>query len=153
MDGIELSLEEYKKKRDFSKTSEPEPEVKTGTDQIYVVQRHQARNLHWDLRLERNGVLVSWAVPKGIPIEQGERRLAIKTEDHPIEYGGFEGTIPKGQYGAGTVEIWDRGFYVPVKWLKDKVEVVIAGERIQGKYELIRFEKAGKNEWLLFKKK
>ena len=79
--------------------------------------------------------------------------MAIQTEDHPLEYGGFEGTIPKGQYGAGHVEIWDRGFYVPVKWTDKKIEFVIAGERIKGRYELVRFEKTGENEWLLFKKK
>ncbi len=117
-----------------------------------MVQKHAATRLHYDLRLERDGVLVSWAVPKGIP-EPGDRRLAIKTEDHPLEYGGFEGTIPRGQYGAGSVEIWDRGFYVPVKWTDEKIELVIAGDRVKGRYELVRFEKAGENEWLLFKKK
>jgi DNA ligase D-like protein (predicted ligase)/DNA ligase D-like protein (predicted 3'-phosphoesterase) len=146
-------LEEYYKKRNFNQTNEPKGGYESGSGNNYMVQKHQATRLHYDLRLERDGVLVSWAVPRGIPTEHGDRRLAIQTEDHPLEYGGFEGTIPKGQYGAGTVEIWDRGFYVPVNWLKDKVEVIIAGERIQGKYELIRFEKAGKKDWLLFKKK
>ena len=124
-----------------------------GTGNSYLVQKHQATRLHYDLRLERDGVLVSWAVPRGIPEETGDRRLAIQTEDHPLEYGGFEGTIPSGQYGAGVVEIWDRGFYVPVRWTDEKVEVVLAGERIKGRYELVRFEKAGEKEWLLFKKK
>jgi DNA ligase D-like protein (predicted ligase)/DNA ligase D-like protein (predicted 3'-phosphoesterase) len=146
-------LEEYYRKRNFTETNEPKGGYEIGAGNNYIIQEHQATRLHYDLRLERDGVLVSWAVPKGIPTESGDRRLAIQTEDHPLEYGGFEGTIPKGLYGAGTVEIWDKGFYIPVKWLKDKVEVVIAGERIHGKYELIRFEKAGKNEWLLFKKK
>ena len=124
-----------------------------GTGNSYVVQKHDATRMHYDLRLERDGVMVSWAVPKGIPEEPGDRRLAIQTEDHPLEYGGFEGAIPRGQYGAGSVEILDRGFYVPVKWLDDKIEFVLAGERIKGRSELVRVEKAGDNEWLLFKKK
>ena len=146
-------LEEYYNKRNFTETTEPTGGSITGSGNSYVVQRHEATRLHYDLRLERDGVLVSWAVPKGIPEETGNRHLAIQTEDHPLEYGGFEGTIPMGQYGAGSVEIWDRGFYVPVKWMDDKIEFVLAGERIKGRYELVRFEKAGENEWLLFKKK
>jgi len=146
-------LEEYYQKRDFTETTEPSGGAEAGAGNSYVVQKHDATRMHYDLRLERDGVLVSWAVPKGIPKETGERYLAIQTEDHPLEYGGFEGVIPKGQYGAGTVEIWDKGFYVPVIWGEDKIEFVIAGERINGRYELIRFEKAGEKEWLLFKKK
>lgn len=146
-------LEEYYSKRDFAETNEPMGGTVNGAGNIYVVQKHDATRLHYDLRLERDGVLVSWAVPKGIPLEPGDRRLAIQTEDHPLEYGGFEGTIPRGQYGAGSVEIWDRGFYVPVKWMEDKIEFVLAGERVKGRYELVRFEKAGEKEWLLFKKK
>ena len=146
-------LEEYYHKRDFAETNEPTGGVMVGSGNRYVVQKHDASRLHYDLRLERDGVLVSWAVPKGIPEKPNDRRLAIQTEDHPLEYGGFEGIIPRGQYGAGTVEIWDQGFYVPVKWSDDKIEVVLAGERIKGRYELVRFEKAGENEWLLFKKK
>lgn len=146
-------LEEYYNKRNFTETTEPAGGSMIGTGNNYVVQKHDATRLHYDLRLERDGVLVSWAVPKGIPEESGDRRLAIRTEDHPLEYGGFEGIIPKGQYGAGDVEIWDRGFYVPIKWMDDKIEFVLAGERIKGRYELVRFEKAGENEWLLFKKK
>jgi DNA ligase D-like protein (predicted 3'-phosphoesterase) len=143
-------LEEYKKKRDFSKTSEPEPKAKTGTDQMYVVQRHQARNLHWDLRLERNGVLVSWAVPKEPPAEKGVRRLAIQTEDHPIEYGSFSGVIPEGEYGAGTVELWDRGEYETEKWEENEIIVIIHGKRLEGRYCLIRFKKV-KDGWLFFR--
>jgi bifunctional non-homologous end joining protein LigD len=127
--------------------------IVNGSGNNYVVQKHDATTLHYDLRLERDGVLVSWAIPKGIPLEPGDRRLAIQTEDHPLEYGAFEGTIPKDQYGAGSVEIWDKGFYVPVKWMEEKIEFVLAGQRIKGRYELVRFEKAGKKEWLLFKKK
>lgn len=146
-------LEEYYNKRDFNETNEPTGEIVNGSGNSYVVQKHDATTLHYDLRLERDGVLVSWAIPKGIPLEPGDRRLAIKTENHPLEYGAFEGTIPKGQYGAGSVEIWDRGFYEPVKWMEEKIEFVLAGQRINGHYELVRFEKAGKKEWLLFKKK
>jgi bifunctional non-homologous end joining protein LigD len=146
-------LEEYNRKRNFTKTNEPTIGSESGIGNSYIVQKHNATRLHYDLRLERDGVLVSWAVPKGIPSEPGDRRLAIQTEDHPLEYGVFEGTIPRGQYGAGTVEIWDKGFYVPVKWMQDKIEVVIAGEQVKGRYELIRFDKAGEKKWLLFKKK
>lgn len=146
-------LEEYYAKRDFSKTPEPVGGFRGGMENSFVIQKHHARSLHWDLRLERDRVLVSWAVPKGVPDLPHVRRLAIKTEDHPLEYGGFEGTIPKGQYGAGQVGIWDKGFYVPVKWTKDKIEVVLAGERIQGRYELIKFGNPKKNNWLLFRKK
>jgi bifunctional non-homologous end joining protein LigD len=145
-------LEEYYAKRDFSITPEPIGGQSTGMENSFVIQKHQARRLHYDLRLERDGVLISWAVPKGPPIIPGEKRLAIHTEDHPIEYGGFEGIIPKGQYGAGAVEIWDKGFYVPIKWLKDKVEIIIVGERLHGRYELIKFGEPKEKNWLLFKK-
>ena len=147
---IALSLEEYKKKRDFSKTTEPKPEVKSGSDQMYVVQRHQARNLHWDLRLEREGVLVSWAIPKEPPTEKGVRRLAIQTEDHPIEYSSFSGVIPEGEYGAGIVELWDTGKYETEKWEQDEIIVIIQGNRLEGRYCLIRFKKV-KNGWLFFR--
>jgi DNA ligase D-like protein (predicted ligase)/DNA ligase D-like protein (predicted 3'-phosphoesterase) len=146
-----IRLEEYYAKRDFAATPEPAGGHTPGTGNSFVVQEHHSRRTHWDLRLERDGVHVSWAVPKGVPTEPGERRLAVQTEDHPLEYGGFEGVIPKGQYGAGTVEIWDKGFYVPVKWLEDKVEVVLAGSRLKGRYELVQTNR-DKREWLLFKK-
>ena len=145
-------LEEYYAKRDFSQTPEPVGGLTQSRGNSFVVQEHHARRLHYDFRLERDGVLVSWAVPKGIPLSQGERRLAIQTEDHPLEYGGFEGSIPKGLYGAGAVSVWDKGFYVPIQWLSDKIEIVLAGERLKGRFELIRFEKAGEKEWLMFKK-
>ena len=146
-----MSLEEYKKKRDFSKTPEPEPIVKPGQNQLYVIQRHQARNLHWDLRLERDGVLVSWAVPKEPPTEKGTRRLAIQTEDHPLEYGFFEGIIPEGEYGAGTVELWDTGTYETEKWTEgEEIIVVINGTRLKGRFCLIRFKRV-KNGWLFFR--
>ncbi len=145
-----MSLEEYEKKRDFTRTTEPKPEVKLGSNQIYVIQRHQARNLHWDLRLERDGVLISWAVPKEPPTEKGIRRLAIQTEDHPIEYGSFQGEIAEGEYGAGIVELWDTGKYETEKWEKDEIIVIIKGKRLQGRYCLIRFKKV-ENGWLFFR--
>ncbi len=145
-----MSLDEYKKKRDFTKTTEPEPKIVHGRNQIYVIQRHQARNLHWDLRLERDGVLVSWAVPKEPPSGKGVRRLAIQTEDHPLEYGTFQGVIPEGEYGAGMVELWDTGKYETEKWEKNEIIVLIHGNKIQGRYCLIRFKKV-KDGWLFFR--
>lgn len=145
-------LDEYYRKRDFSNTNEPVGGVAHGQGNSYVTQKHDAKRLHWDFRLERDGVLESWAVPKGPPEEKGEKRLAIKTEDHPLEYKDFEGTIPKGQYGAGEVEIWDKGFYVPVRWEDDKIDVVLAGERLKGRYEIIRYKDNEEDQWLLFKK-
>ena len=120
----------------------------------YVIQEHRARRLHWDLRLEREGVLKSWALPKEPPTQPGVRRLAVQVEDHALEYGDFEGTIPEGEYGAGTVRIWDRGTYTPLKWDPNEIVVEIRGERLQGRYALIRFqpEKDPKN-WLFFRKK
>jgi DNA ligase D-like protein (predicted 3'-phosphoesterase) len=143
-------LDEYKKKRDFSKTPEPEPEIKPSDGQLYVIQRHQARNLHWDLRLERQGVLVSWAVPKEPPNKKGIRRLAIQTEDHPIEYGSFQGMIPEGEYGAGQVELWDTGTFEVEKWEENEIIVLIHGKRLVGRYCLIRFKKV-KDGWLFFR--
>ena len=102
-------LGEYRKKRDPKRTPEPFGEARTAEGRSFVIQRHDARRLHYDLRLERNGALASWAVPKGLPLQGGERHLAVHVEDHPLDYGSFEGVIPAGQYGAGTVEIWDRG--------------------------------------------
>ena len=104
-------LAEYRKKRDPKKTPEPFTGKKGAKKPIFVIQRHDARRLHYDFRLERDGALASWAVPKGIPLEPGERHLAVHVEDHPIDYATFEGEIPKGQYGAGTVEIFDSGTY------------------------------------------
>ena len=145
-----MSIDEYRKKRDFDKTPEPPPQVTIGANDSYVVQRHQARNLHWDLRLERDGVLVSWAVPKEPPKEKGIRRLAIQTEDHPLDYGSFAGIIPDGEYGAGTVELWDTGTYETEKWEENEIIIVIHGKRLQGRYCLIRFKKV-KDGWLFFR--
>jgi len=153
-----MSLEAYRKRRDFEKTSEPSgSEARRSSNRaelLYVMHRHQARRLHWDLRLESDGVLKSWAIPKEPPTRPGERRLAVEVEDHPLEYGEFEGEIPEGEYGAGTVEIWDRGHYLPLKWEDDEIIVDLQGEKLKGRYVLIRFqpERDPKN-WLFFKKK
>ena len=117
----------------------------------FVIQKHHARQLHYDLRLEMDGVLKSWAVPKGIPLVPKLKRLAVKTEDHPLEYASFQGTIPKGQYGAGTVETWDKGSYVLKRWSEDTIEFSLKGQRLSGRYVLVRLKKSGKKNWLLFK--
>jgi DNA ligase D-like protein (predicted 3'-phosphoesterase) len=120
---------------------------------IYVIQKHQARNLHYDLRLEMDGVLKSWAVPKEPPLKPGIKRLAVQVEDHELEHAAFEDEIPEGEYGAGTVEIWDRGSYDFVEHDKKKFVVDIHGERLQGKYVLLHFAKGGEKNWLFFKMK
>jgi DNA ligase D-like protein (predicted ligase)/DNA ligase D-like protein (predicted 3'-phosphoesterase) len=150
----EEKLSEYASKRRFEQTPEPKGGEKKGENLIFVVQEHHARRLHYDLRLEKGGVLKSWAVPKGIPQISGERRLAVQTEDHPYEYAGFEGTIPKGQYGAGTVKIWDKGNYEPKLWEPDKIEFTLNGQRLKGRYILVRLKRAkDDNDWLLLKGK
>ena len=111
-----------------------------------MVHEHHARRLHWDLRLERDGALASWALPKGVPQDPKENRLAVRTEDHPLEYLEFEGEIPKGEYGAGTIAIWDRGSYETEKFRDDEVIVTFAGERVRGKYAL--FQTDGDN-WMI----
>ncbi len=151
MDQIKPKLDEYKGERDFKSTPEPVGGAYADGGGLYVVQEHHARRLHYDLRLEKGGVLKSWAVPKGLPDVVGEKRLAIEVEDHPLEYGSFEGAIPKGEYGAGTVSIWDRGRYHAVVWGPDTIEVLISGEKVKGRYILTRFKKAGEKQWLLFK--
>jgi bifunctional non-homologous end joining protein LigD len=143
-------LASYKRKRDFAKTPEPGARGgrrKASRDQLrFVVQEHHARSLHWDFRLERDGVLVSWAVPKGIPAHPKQNRLAVHVEDHPLSYIDFEGEIPAGQYGAGEVKVFDSGTYECEKFTGDKVIVTLAGERIRGKYAL--FKTKGKN-WMI----
>jgi len=167
-------LSEYKKKRDFKKT--PEPKDSRGAEEqrgggetphpalshkgrgekekIFVVQEHHATHLHWDFRLEEEGVLKSWAVPKGPPEETGIKRLAMQVEDHPLDYAGFEGTIPEGQYGGGTVNIWDRGTYETVlregKPGREVWRVALKGKRLAGDYTLIH---TGEKNWLMFKNK
>ena len=142
------NLDSYRRKRDFSAT--PEPSGDAGPDaertQRFVVQEHHARSLHWDLRLEHDGVLASWAVPKGIPPDPRRNNLAVRTEDHPLEYLEFHGEIPKGEYGAGTMKIWDRGTYELHKWRDKEVMVTFHGERVRGKYVLFRTD--GSN-WMI----
>jgi DNA ligase D-like protein (predicted ligase)/DNA ligase D-like protein (predicted 3'-phosphoesterase) len=149
-------LQEYASKRNFSLTPEPPGALKKEEAEqaaTFVVQEHHARRLHYDFRLERQGVLKSWAVPKGIPMNPGEKRLAVEVEDHPLDYGKFEGTIPPGEYGAGTVKIWDKGSYETVFWKDDEIEVTLNGEVLNGKYVLVRFKRAGPKQWLLMKAK
>jgi bifunctional non-homologous end joining protein LigD len=144
------ALTEYRTKRNFSITSEPAGNDSMQQGNYFVVHEHHARNLHFDLRLERDGVLKSWAVPKGVPLAPGEKHLAVGVEDHPLEYGHFEGEIPQGEYGAGTVSIWDNGTYDTKHWDNEKIEIFFHGKRLNGPYVLVKFKKAGKNEWLLF---
>jgi DNA ligase D-like protein (predicted 3'-phosphoesterase) len=118
---------------------------------INVIQKHVATSLHYDLRLKMDGVLKSWAVPKEPPKQSGVRRLAVQVKDHPVEYADFEGTIPEGEYGAGTVEIWDSGTYKLIDRKEDKLIVDIDGDKVKGNYVLVRFK--GEKNWLFFKKK
>ena len=117
----------------------------------FVVQKHAARTLHYDFRLERDGVYKSWAIPKGVPERSGERRLAVQVEDHTLEFGTFEGQIPEGEYGAGQIEIWDRGTYDIVDWQEDNILFSLHGQRYQGRFRLIRFARGGPRAWLLMK--
>ena len=117
-----------------------------------MVHEHHARRLHWDLRLEMGGVLRSWAIPKGVPLEPGVRRLAVSVADHPLDYIDFEGTIPEGQYGAGTVRIWDRGEYELLEEDSSKISVIFHGGKLRGRYVLLRARVGGKDEnWLIIK--
>jgi len=118
---------------------------------IYVIQRHAATHLHYDLRLEMDGALKSWAIPKEPPTSAGVKRLAVQVEDHPVEYANFEGTIPEGEYGAGTVKIWDKGTYRSIDRKEDKLILEIDGNKLKGTYVLLRFK--DKKNWLFFKKK
>jgi bifunctional non-homologous end joining protein LigD len=158
-----MGLAEYKRKRDFGKTAEPKggkplPKSVKGASR-FVIQKHDASRLHYDFRLEMDGVLKSWAVPKGLPWRQGEKHLAVEVEDHPAEYADFEGIIPEGQYGGGTVMLWDRGkYYVygedPLKsWREGKLHLVLDGEKAKGEWTLIRLrgDGSGKNQWLILK--
>jgi len=158
-----LPLEEYGKKRDFAATPEPEPDERAGAGHDFVVQKHDASHLHWDLRIADEGVLKSWAMTKEPPGEPGVKRLAVRVEDHPYDYIDFEGEIPAGQYGAGTVEIWDRGKYrhIPDKVAGETVAEAIErgalkahleGKRLEGDYVLYNFDGKGKN-WFFFRMK
>jgi bifunctional non-homologous end joining protein LigD len=151
------ALQEYAQKRDLDASGEPSGIVAEDfSENIFVVQEHKARRLHYDFRLAREGVLKSWAVPKGFPEESETRRLAVQTEDHPLEYSQFEGAIPKGQYGAGTVRIWDKGLYDLKLWTEDKIEFFLKGKALYGKYALIKTKRRipkpqKRKEWLLIK--
>ena len=158
-----MGLVEYKRKRDFKKTAEPAGGAKARGRKTranrFIIQKHDASRLHYDFRLEMDGVLKSWAVPKGLPWAQAERHLAVEVEDHPIDYADFEGIIPEGQYGGGTVMVWDRGTYEltppgdPVEAVrKGKLHVILHGEKAKGEWALIRIRaEGGKNQWLLMK--
>jgi bifunctional non-homologous end joining protein LigD len=156
-----MALEEYKRKRNFRATPEPAGRVKKAKGQSFVIQKHAATRLHYDFRLEMEGVLRSWAVPKGPSLDPDEKRLAVHVEDHPIEYGDFEGTIPKGQYGGGTVLLWDRGTWAPegdpiAGYKKGHLRFQLDGEKLQGAWDLVRLggrraAAEGEDNWLLIK--
>ncbi len=164
-----MGLKQYKAKRDFTRTSEPSgaprtlkrkpPPDQAGQERLFVVQKHDASRLHYDFRLEMEGVLKSWAVPKGFPTGKGDRRLAVEVEDHPLEYADFEGTIPEGNYGAGTVMVWDTGTYEvsgdnPSEALKSgKLHLWLKGKKLKGEWTLVRLRhtEADKPQWLLLK--
>ncbi len=150
-----MSLDEYSEKRQFGATPEPEPEpeIHESGERRFVVQEHNASHLHWDFRLEMDGVLLSWAVPKGVPEAPGIRRLAIQTEDHPVSYISFEGAIPEGQYGAGTVSIWDHGTYDLIERDSKKYVIDLHGERLDGGYALVQtgVDKSGKRTFIIQK--
>src|SRR5712692_7589467 len=148
-------LSEYKRKRDPGATPEPFGSRKRGKAPIFVVQRHDARQLHYDFRLERVGALASWAVPKGVPLEPGTQHLAVHVEDHPLEYATFEGEIPKGQYGAGSVEIWDYGTYELVEEKRNGgLTVRLHGERLDGTWALVPAKLSGdEKNWLIVRKR
>lgn len=163
--GENDKLKSYREKRDFRRTGEPSGgERKPGNEPLFVIQKHDASNLHYDLRLEVDGVLKSWAVPKGPSTDPSVKRLALPTEDHPLDYADFEGTIPEGQYGAGSVIVWDTGPYRNLRAGKEgdgldmtgaldegKVEVWLEGQKLQGGYALIRTAGGEDERWLLIK--
>lgn len=152
-----MGLEEYWQKRRFKKTLEPRGDLveraaslKSGRSR-FVVQKHQSRNLHFDFRLEGRGILRSWAIPKGLPTRVGIRRLAIATEDHPVEYLTFAGEIPAGHYGAGAVVIDDRGTYEKVKETETRLEIRLSGKKYRGSYILTKMVTPTDRDWLIFR--
>jgi bifunctional non-homologous end joining protein LigD len=156
-----MSLATYNEKRNFKKTTEPEgKEGKSGRKLLYVVQKHRATALHYDFRLEHNGVLLSWAVPKGPSLDPSVKRLAMQVEDHPVDYGGFEGIIPEGEYGGGTVMLWDRGEWKPengdpdAAMAKGDFKFTLMGEKLKGSWVLVKTRGFGSKthtSWLLIK--
>ena len=162
----EAKLAEYRGKRDFSRTDEPAGgDTRPAHKPAFVIQKHAARNMHYDLRLEHDGVMKSWAVPKGPSLDPSMKRLAMQVEDHPLEYNKFEGTIPQGEYGGGTVMLWDRGTYnyggsntdpeegVRQGLQKGDFKFVLHGKRLKGSWALVRMRRGepGKPQWLLIK--
>mgnify|MGYP001610396795 CR=1 FL=1 len=147
-----MSLTSYKQKRNFKKTAEPKAKIKLSKSNklIFVVHEHHATHLHYDLRLEYNGVLKSWAIPKSPPLDNKTKRLAIQVEDHPYSYKDFEGTIAEGNYGAGQVKIWDKGTYIPEKFSDKEIIIDFKGKKLKGKYVLIKTN-YGKNGWLFMR--
>lgn len=140
-------LDQYRQKRDFDVTPEPAPaDIAESPGNRFVVQEHHARRLHWDFRLEHDGVLASWAIPKGVPADPAVNHLAVQTEDHPLSYVDFEGEIPKGNYGAGVVTVWDSGTYECEKFRPGEVMVVLHGQRVEGRYVL--FQTDG-DQWMI----
>jgi bifunctional non-homologous end joining protein LigD len=156
-------LAEYNRKRDFSRTREPAGTVPRAKDKTlhFVVQKHDASQLHYDFRLELDGVMKSWAVPKGPSLDPSVRRLAMEVEDHPISYNTFEGTIPQGEYGGGTVMLWDRGTYEAEDgggadslrrgYEKGDLKIMLHGKRLKGAWVLVRMRRPGRPQWLLIK--
>jgi bifunctional non-homologous end joining protein LigD len=163
-----MILEEYQRKRKFGETPEPEGGQNRGGESLaFVVQKHLSSHLHYDFRLEVNGVLKSWAIPKGLSLNPKDKHLAVMVEDHPLDYRDFEGVIPEGNYGAGTVMLWDRGTYhVPMSFNKQEVEekinsglasghitFILDGQKLKGEFALLRLKKSKEdNAWLLIKK-
>lgn len=168
-----MALALYKKKRDFKKTPEPKGNGETKNRLRFVIQRHDASRLHYDFRLELGGVLKSWAVPKGPSMNPADKRLAVMVEDHPVSYINFHGEIPEGNYGAGTVEVWDKGLFFPIDknqqkltetqalaaLKKGELKIFLKGERLEGEFVLVRMKKSGissgqvEKNWLLIKHK
>jgi bifunctional non-homologous end joining protein LigD len=161
--GKKQELEEYRRKRDFDVTLEPGGESRrvpaSKKSLLYVIQKHQASQLHYDFRLEWRGVLLSWAIPKGPSLDPSVKRLAAQVEDHPVEYGAFEGVIPEGEYGGGTVMLWDRGAWTPevpdvdAALRKGEVKFTLSGQKLRGSWVLVRTKlgRAAKPQWLLIK--
>lgn len=161
-----MALDDYRRKRNFAATPEPAGRAsRSSRARIFVVQKHRATRLHYDFRLAIGGVLVSWAVPKGPSMNPADKRLAIRTEDHPLEYAKFEGVIPPGQYGAGTVMVWDTGRYAakddvpPQRQLvRGKIDVTLDGKKLRGGFALVRTAsrasaRSGREQWLLIKER
>ncbi|MCG2700657.1 3'-phosphoesterase [Candidatus Parcubacteria bacterium] len=147
-----MALKEYQVKRKFNKTTEPKGEINKKNLSRFVAQEHRARNLHYDFRLEMNGVLKSWAVPKGVPEARGVKRLAVQVENHPVDYINFSGIIPEGEYGAGEVKIWDKGNWklISGSLTTGSMKFILNGKKLKGEYAIFQL-KDNKKNWLIFK--